>query len=103
MAIYYIDPHCGCDCADGLSAEHPKKDWSGLLLQPGDTVAFKRGSFIRGRLETTAGVSGAPITYTAYGEGDLPAPHPAPGNHLSAFCLNEFTCSGYFTLVEVVF
>ena len=33
----------------------------------------------------------------------FPSPHPAPGNHLSAFCLNGFTGSGYFTLVEVVF
>ena len=73
MAMYYyIDPHHGCDCADGMSAEHPKKDWRALSLQPGDTVAFKRGSFIRGRLETTAGAPGAPITYTAYGEGDMP-------------------------------
>ena len=38
MAMYYIDPHHGCDCADGLSAEHPKKDWRALSLQPGDTL-----------------------------------------------------------------
>ena len=32
----------------------------------------------------------------------FPSPHPAPSNHLSAFCLNGFTYSGYFILVEVV-
>ncbi len=72
MAIYYIDPMCGNDNADGLSAASAKKDYRSLKVNAGDTVAFKRGSFMRDKLEAVAGEAGAPVTYTAYGEGDLP-------------------------------
>ena len=72
MATYFIDPHSGCDLSDGLSEKNPRKSYTDLHLQGGDYVLFKRGSFVRGKLETKSGESGAPITYGAYGEGTKP-------------------------------
>ena len=72
MATYYVDPVSGCDLRDGLSAYEAKKNYRSLSLRPGDTVCFRRGSFMRDRLETTQGLPGQPITYTAYGEGARP-------------------------------
>ena len=70
--IYYIDPHAGRAGADGLSPENARQTYTDLALQPGDTVLFRRGSFIRDILYHTAGAPGAPITYGAYGEGENP-------------------------------
>lgn len=70
--IYYIDPHYGTAGADGLSPEKARTTYTDLALQPGDTVLFRRGSFIRDILYRTAGAPGAPITYGAYGEGENP-------------------------------
>lgn len=70
--IYYIDPHYGTVGADGLSPEKARTTYTDLALQPGDTVLFRRGSFIRDILYRTAGAPGAPITYGAYGEGENP-------------------------------
>ena len=67
MKTYYIDPLHGRADADGLTPKTAINDYRSLPLESGDAVLFKRGSFIRARLETTAGV-----TYSAYGEGDLP-------------------------------
>jgi len=72
VSVYYIDPMNGCDAADGLSTQTAKKDHRSLSPQPGDTVAFKRGSFCRETLALAGGLPGKPVTYTAYGEGDLP-------------------------------
>ena len=72
MSVYYIDPHFGNDSADGLSAATAKRDYRKLSVVPGDTIAFKRGSFYRDTLDMIGGVAGIPVTYTAYGEGPLP-------------------------------
>lgn len=72
MAVYYIDNKLGKAENDGLSAEFPKSDYRTLSINAGDSVLFKRGSFIRGWLDTTGGEVGAPVTYGAYGEGDAP-------------------------------
>ena len=69
---YYIDLNHGCPTADGLTPETARLTYTDLALQPGDTVLFKRGSFIRDCLYRTAGAPGAPITYGAYGEGENP-------------------------------
>lgn len=72
MAIYYIDAINGDDSNTGLSPEQALASYRQKILQPGDTVLFKRGSFMRTRLDNVSGVEGKPITYGAYGEGELP-------------------------------
>ena len=67
MVTYYIDFLNGRDEHDGLSPEQARENYTDLPLQPGDRVLFRRGSFVRGKLEAVAHVS-----YGAYGEGDLP-------------------------------
>ena len=69
---YYIDPHHGRTDADGRTPENARQTYTDLILQPGDTVLFRRGSFIRDCLYRTAGAPDAPITYGAYGEGENP-------------------------------
>jgi len=70
--IYYIDPNNGLFEADGISPETPRRDYLSLSLEPGDTVLFKRGSFMRCCLERKSGTPDKPITYGAYGEGENP-------------------------------
>ncbi|MBL8130832.1 MAG: hypothetical protein JNL42_03165 [Anaerolineae bacterium] len=74
--FYYIDSQQGSDTNDGLSADSAWKSHTMVSegdLEPGDTVAFKRGSHFSGPMQITAsGTEGLPITFTAYGEGDLP-------------------------------
>ena len=72
MAIYYIDPIGGSDAYDGLSASTAKKTQSAVTPTAGDTVLFKRGSFLREKLQTASGEQGRPITYSSYGEGAKP-------------------------------
>lgn len=72
MAIYYIDPMIGSNQNDGLSEEFPLKSNENLIPKPGDSVLYKRGSFIRGWLNNRSGEEGKPILYGAYGEGELP-------------------------------
>ena len=67
MSTYYIDFMYGQDKNTGLSPEQARKNYTDLALAPGDCVLFRRGSFVRGTLETVPHVS-----YGAYGEGDLP-------------------------------
>ena len=69
---YYIDPHHGSADADGLSPERAKLTYIDLSLMPGDSVLFRRGSFVRDVLHLKSGVQDAPITYGAYGEGENP-------------------------------
>ena len=52
---------------DGFSESNPLCDYKNLDLKEGDTVLFKRGTFIRGKLYNKNGV-----TYGAYGEGENP-------------------------------
>lgn len=50
-----------------------KLNASAGLLQPGDSVLFRRGDTFRGTITPTqSGKAGAPITYGSYGAGDLP-------------------------------
>lgn len=72
MAVYYIDPASGNNLNNGLSELSPLKTNEGLELKAGDSVLYKRGSFIRGYLNNVSGEEGKPITYGAYGEGEKP-------------------------------
>lgn len=65
--VYYIDLKCNEIGNDGLSEEKPLNDYKNLKLKEGDTVLFKRGTFVRDRLYNKNGVS-----YGAYGEGENP-------------------------------
>lgn len=72
MNTYYIDFTNGNDALDGRSIKTAWKSQHPDRLQPGDTVLFKRGGFLRGVLRNPSGLPGQPITYGAYGEGDNP-------------------------------
>ena len=73
---YYVDARAGSDENAGTS---PAAAWASLDkvnsldLQPGDTVLFARGSEWNGGIDIKAsGSADAPITFGAYGEGELP-------------------------------
>lgn len=72
---FHVDAQTGRDEADGRS---PERAWRSLErvndadLKPGDTVCFKRGGVWRGSLLPVSGAAGAPVTYTAYGQGAKP-------------------------------
>jgi hypothetical protein len=70
--IHYIDPVHGDDANYGLSPARPARSHDIREIHPGDTVLFKRGSVIRGPLQTRDGAEGAPVTYGAYGDGEPP-------------------------------
>lgn len=72
MTTYYIDTKNGSNINDGTSAMTPVTDIGKLNISPGDTVLFKRGTYIRGRLNNICGTEGKPITYGAYGDGEKP-------------------------------
>ncbi len=72
MKIYYVDSANGSNANDGLSEERPLLNLKNLRPLPGDTVLFKRGNFIRGKLCNVSGAAGMPITYGAYGKGEKP-------------------------------
>lgn len=67
MATYYIDCVGGNDSRDGLSPETARRNYVDIVLEQGDSVLFKRGSFYRDKLHAKPHVS-----YGAYGEGDMP-------------------------------
>lgn len=67
MSVYYIDFSHGQDECDGLSPERARKSYVDIELRPGDTVLFKRGSFVRDKLYAKKHIS-----YGAYGEGEKP-------------------------------
>ena len=72
MSVYYVDPISGNDAATGLSPDTAKKNHETLTLLPGDSLLFKRGMLYRGVLKMTGGAEGNPITYGAYGDGEMP-------------------------------
>ena len=72
MSIYYIDTENGNNLNDGCSASKPIADINAISIRPGDTILFKRGSFVRGMLKNVSGSEGMPVTYGAYGEGKKP-------------------------------
>jgi parallel beta-helix repeat protein len=79
---YYVDQTGGNDTWDGLAPEWvsgTNGPWktiakvNGLTFQPGDTIDFKRGETWRETLTPpSSGTSGHPITFGAYGAGNLP-------------------------------
>lgn len=72
MAVYYVDPQDGKKENSGLSPLEPLADGFHVELKPGDSILYKRGSFIRGKLHNVSGEEGNPIRYGAYGEGENP-------------------------------
>ncbi len=76
QTLYFVSASQGKDNSDGRS---PSSAWASLdrvqkeTLQAGDTVHFKSGDVFAGSLVVDeSGKEGAPIRFTAYGEGDLP-------------------------------
>ena len=76
-ATYYVSA-AGDDAQGGTL---PSAAWKTIdklnasagLLQPGDSVLFRRGDTFRGTIAPTqSGKAGAPITYGAYGSGERP-------------------------------
>lgn len=65
--IYYIDFDNGTKENSGTDENCPINYYRELELNRGDTVLFKRGTFIRDRLYNKDGIS-----YGAYGEGENP-------------------------------
>lgn len=70
--IYYIDPINGKRENDCTSPEKAGLCYRDLDVKPGDTVLFKRGSFIRDTLDRVPGEKERVITYGAYGTGPAP-------------------------------
>ena len=74
---YYVDPSSPSSTSNG-SINYPWKTIAQVnsgtgLLNPGDTVFFKRGQVYSGKLTINrSGSSVAPIVYTNYGTGELP-------------------------------
>ena len=74
-ATFYVDSGRGSDAAAGTEAGSA---WLSLervnsaALLPGDRVLFKRGGLWRGQLVPQSGSNGAPIVYSAYGDGAKP-------------------------------
>ncbi|MFA6561767.1 MAG: hypothetical protein WCV00_07635 [Verrucomicrobiia bacterium] len=72
---FFVAATSGNDTNDGFSQNSP---WRSLdkvnsaKLEPGDKVFFKRGDTWRGQLIAQSGKEGAPITYGAYGKGEMP-------------------------------
>ena len=74
---YYVDPSSTATTANGTLA-FPWKTIAQVnsgttLLNPGDSVLFKRGQSFSGRLSIPrSGSATAPIVYAGYGSGNLP-------------------------------
>lgn len=74
---YYVDPSSTATTANGTLA-YPWKTIAQVnsgttLLNPGDSVLFKRGQSFSGRLTISrSGSASAPIVYSNYGSGNLP-------------------------------
>ena len=74
---YYVDPSSSSTITNG-SLLNPWKTISQMnagtaMLNPGDTVFFRKGQVFSGRLLIQrSGIPGKPIVYTGYGQGELP-------------------------------
>jgi parallel beta-helix repeat protein len=74
---YYVDPSSTASIVNG-SLNYPWKTINDVnngsgLLNPGDTVFFKRGKVYSGKLNINkSGTAAAPIVYSNYGTGELP-------------------------------
>ncbi len=73
--VYYVS-NSGDDSSAGTSIGKPWKTLSKVnntYFQPGDQILFKRGDKWSGTITVNApGISGRPIIYGAYGEGEKP-------------------------------
>ncbi|KKL72122.1 hypothetical protein LCGC14_2088070, partial [marine sediment metagenome] len=73
---YFVDATSGDDAKDGLSEANAWKTISKVdaaSFSAGDTISFNRGDIWRESLTPpSAGSSGSPITFGAYGTGDKP-------------------------------
>lgn len=74
--VFYVS-NLGSDDNDGLSENSPIKSLSKintLVLQPGDSVLFRKGDTFTGtiNLNELAGEDDNPITFSSYGEGNMP-------------------------------
>jgi hypothetical protein len=74
--IFYVDSINGNDSNSGLAeslAWQTIAKVNSFDLQPGDTVMFRKGlTYFGGLAITHSGTNNAPITFDAYGSGDLP-------------------------------
>jgi parallel beta-helix repeat protein len=74
---YYVDPSSTSTITNG-SLLNPWKTISQMnagttMLNPGDSVLFRRGQSFSGRLLIQrSGITGKPIVYSSYGEGGFP-------------------------------
>jgi polysaccharidase protein len=78
---YYVDSVTGSDTNAGLSSDAPLASLVALekiVLSPGDTVLFARGSTYNDQLDIkNSGSLANPISFGAYGDGDAPLIHGA--------------------------
>jgi hypothetical protein len=87
---YYVDPSSPSSTSNG-SINYPWKTIAQVnsgtgLLNPGDTVFFKRGQVYSGKLTINrSGSSVAPIVYTNYGTGELPEFNNAVSNIINIY------------------
>ena len=74
-ATYYVDGLSGSDSGAGSQASpwQSVNKVNSAALVAGDTVLFKRGSSWSSVLVPKSGTETSPITYDAYGTGNLPA------------------------------
>jgi hypothetical protein len=85
-SVYYLDPDTGSDSNDGTHSSNAWRTFkpvNDLILNPGDSVLFKRGSIFsseRGVIVGDPGSKELPITYGTYGTGPKPVIdlHEAP-------------------------
>ena len=69
---WYVDPERGRDGNDGRDPGSPLPSHAGLAPGPGDAVLFRRGTSLRGAIESPDGAPGAPVVWGAFGEGPAP-------------------------------
>lgn len=74
--LFYVDSESGSDSNDGTAAVRAWRSLSKVnkaVLNPGDTVLFKRSGVWRGQLLPKSGDDKTgPVTYSAYGDGEKP-------------------------------
>ena len=75
-ATYYVDATGGSDTNAGITSTSPWKTIykvSASFFSPGDSILLKRGETWRETLKvTSSGSSTSPITFGAYGSGNIP-------------------------------
>ncbi len=77
-AVFYVSSSTGSDSYNSSQAKNPATPWKTLakiglswsVINPGDSILFKRGDTFSGTLKITkSGTPGHPITIGAYGSG----------------------------------